>query len=167
MSHPFSLLGPTVNLSCSKLCFCELGPRTWVQQQRVCFQNCPRSLLKTSDSPSLAGVNINLYKGFPGGSDGKESACSAGDTGSIPGSGRSPGEGNGNPFQYSCLLKSHGQRSLVDYSSWGCKESDMTKRPTLSYTFSYMRLLKLFNLLLLQFLHTRNEIRIILISYED
>ena len=41
--------------------------------------------------------------GFPGGSDGKESACSAGDPGSIPGLGRSPGEGNGNPFQYPCL----------------------------------------------------------------
>ena len=41
--------------------------------------------------------------GFPGGSDGKESACNAGDPGSIPGSGRSPGEGNGNPLQYSCL----------------------------------------------------------------
>ena len=41
--------------------------------------------------------------GFPGGSDGKESACSTGDPGSIPGSGRSPGEGNGNPLQYSCL----------------------------------------------------------------
>ena len=41
--------------------------------------------------------------GFPGGSDGKESACSAGDPGSIPGLGRSPGEGNGNPMQYSCL----------------------------------------------------------------
>ena len=41
--------------------------------------------------------------GFPGGSDGKESACSAGDQGSIPGSGRSPGAGNGNPLQYSCL----------------------------------------------------------------
>ena len=41
--------------------------------------------------------------GFPGGSDGKESACSAGDLSSIPGSGRSPGEGNGNPLQYSCL----------------------------------------------------------------
>ena len=41
--------------------------------------------------------------GFPGGSDGKESACNAGDQGSIPGSGRSPGEGNGNAFQYSCL----------------------------------------------------------------
>ena len=40
---------------------------------------------------------------FPGGSDGKESACSAEDPGLIPGSGRSPGEGNGNPLQYSCL----------------------------------------------------------------
>ena len=42
-------------------------------------------------------------EGFPGGSDGKASACSAGDLGSIPGSGISPGEGNGNPVQYSCL----------------------------------------------------------------
>ena len=42
-------------------------------------------------------------QGFPGSSDGKESACSAGDLGSIPGSGRFPGEGNGNPLQYSCL----------------------------------------------------------------
>ena len=41
--------------------------------------------------------------GFPGGSNGKESACIAGDPGSIPGSGRVPGEGNGNPLQYSCL----------------------------------------------------------------
>ena len=39
---------------------------------------------------------------FPGGSDSKSSACNAGDPGSIPGSGRSPGEGNGNPLQYSC-----------------------------------------------------------------
>ena len=48
-------------------------------------------------------VNLLLVKGFPGGSDGKESACSAGDLGLIPGWGRSPGEGNGNPLQYSCL----------------------------------------------------------------
>ena len=41
--------------------------------------------------------------GFPGGSDGKESACNARDPSSIPGSGRSPGDGNGNPLQYSCL----------------------------------------------------------------
>ena len=42
-------------------------------------------------------------QGFPGGSEGKEPACSAGDLGSVPGSRRSPGEGNGYPFQYSCL----------------------------------------------------------------
>jgi len=41
--------------------------------------------------------------GFAGGSEGKTSACSVGDLGLIPGSGRSPGEGNGNPLQYSCL----------------------------------------------------------------
>ena len=41
--------------------------------------------------------------GFPGGSDGKESACNVGDPGLIPGSGSSLGEGNGNPLQYSCL----------------------------------------------------------------
>ena len=44
-----------------------------------------------------------IYWGFPGGSDGKASTCNAGDPSSIPGSGRSPGEGNGNPLQYSCL----------------------------------------------------------------
>ena len=44
--------------------------------------------------------------GFPSGSDGKESACNAGDLGSIPGSGRSAREGNGNPLQYSCLENS-------------------------------------------------------------
>ena len=46
----------------------------------------------------------------------------------ITGSGRSPGEGNGNPLQYSCLEKSHEQKSLVGYSPWGCKESDTTQR---------------------------------------
>ena len=55
--------------------------------------------------------------GFPGGSDGK--AYNAGDLGSIPGLGRSPGEGNGNPFEYSCLGKFHGWRSLAGYSPWG------------------------------------------------
>ena len=46
---------------------------------------------------------LTLKMNFPGGSEGKASACNVGDLGSIPGSGRSPGEGNGNPFQYSCL----------------------------------------------------------------
>ena len=62
--------------------------------------------------------------GLPGGSDGKESACKAGDLGSVPGSGRSPGEAKGYPLQYSCLENPHGQRSLVDYSPWDHKESD-------------------------------------------
>jgi len=47
-----------------------------------------------------------MVKGFPGGSDGKVAACIAGDLGSIPGSGRSSGEGNGNLLQYSCLENS-------------------------------------------------------------
>ena len=52
----------------------------------------------------------------------KKSSCSAGDVGLIPGLGRSPGEGHGNPLQYSCLENPHEQRSLVGYSPWGCKE---------------------------------------------
>ena len=50
--------------------------------------------------------------GFPGASDSKESACNAGDMGSIPGSGRSPGEGNGYSLQYSCLETLMGRRAV-------------------------------------------------------
>ena len=49
------------------------------------------------------------------------------DVGSIPGSGRSPGGGHGNPLHYSCLENSHGQRSQVGYSPWGRKELDTTE----------------------------------------
>ena len=62
---------------------------------------------------------------FPAGSDGKESACNAGDLGSIPRLGRSPGEGNGNPLFLPG--KSHGWRSLADYSPRGLKELYMTE----------------------------------------
>ena len=55
------------------------------------------------------------------GSVSKESACNAGDLGSIPGLGRFPGGGHGNPLQYSCLENPYGQRSLVGYSPWGRK----------------------------------------------
>ena len=57
--------------------------------------------------------------GFPGGSDSKEFACNAEDLGSISGSGRSPGEGNGNPLQYSCLenpIDRRAWQATVDYS---------------------------------------------------
>ena len=64
-------------------------------------------------------VCVCVWMGFPHGSDSKQSSCNAGDSGLIPGSGRSPGEGNGYPLQYSCLEK---QRSLTGYSPWGPKE---------------------------------------------
>ena len=55
------------------------------------------------------------------------------DMGSIPGLGRFPGGGHGNPFQYSCLENPHGQRSLVGYSPWGCKESNTTEATEHTY----------------------------------
>ena len=97
--------------------------------------------------------------GFPCGSTGKESACNKGDLGSIPGLGRSPGEGKGNPLQYSGLENSmdytvlrrrqwqatpvllprkfHGWRSLVGCSPWGSYESDTTGRLHFHFSFSH------------------------------
>ena len=74
-------------------------------------------------------IRLSIIK-CPGSSDSKVSAYNVGDQGLIPALGRSPGEGKNNPVQYSCSTwgKSHGWRSLVGYSPWGCKESDMTKR---------------------------------------
>ena len=69
-----------------------------------------------------------MVLGFPGGSDVKESTRNVGDLGSIPGLGRSPGRGHGNPLQYSCLENLHGQRKLVGYSPRIHKESDTTER---------------------------------------
>ena len=66
-----------------------------------------------------------------GGQDGKESACSAGDPGSIPGSGRSHG-GDDNP-----LGESYGQRILAGYSPWGCKKLDTAEQLSLHFKHSY------------------------------
>ena len=65
--------------------------------------------------------------GFSDDSESKKSACNVGDLGLIPGLGRSPGEWHGHPLQYLCLENPHGQRSLLDYSPWGRKESDETE----------------------------------------
>ena len=62
---------------------------------------------------------------FPGGSDGKASVYNAGDLGSISGSGRFPGEGNGKPIQNSCLENPMDGGALCP---WGCKESDTTEQ---------------------------------------
>ena len=66
--------------------------------------------------------------GFPGGSVVKNPPANARDMGSILGLGKSPGEVNGKPLQYSCLEKPHGQRSLARYSPWGCTELDTTEQ---------------------------------------
>ena len=85
-----------------------------------------RIILYVTYSWTLFNPTWNIF-GLPYGSEGKESACNAGDLGSIPELGRFPGGGHGNPLQYSCLENSHGQRSLVGYSSWGLRVSDMTE----------------------------------------
>ena len=73
------------------------------------------------------------------GSDGKESACSAGDPGSTPRSGRSSGEGDGYPLQYSCMENPMGRGIWRAYSLIGSKKSDTTEWLTLSFFFSHCR----------------------------
>ena len=81
---------------------------------------------------NLAESNLNLiindYISFKSASDSKACACTAGDLGSIPGLGRSPGEGNGNPLQYSCL------ENLMDRGAWKATGHGIAKsRTRLSY----------------------------------
>ena len=70
---------------------------------------------------------VKISLGFPGGSVAKNLPANAGDMGSTPGWERSPGEGNSNPLQYSCLKNSMDERSMAGYSPWCCKESEMTE----------------------------------------
>ena len=79
---------------------------------------------------------LQYILGFPGGSDGKESACNTGDMGLVPGWGRPSGEGHGNPLPYSCLGNPM-DRSLVGCSSWGHKELDTTEQLTLFDTSEF------------------------------
>ena len=86
--------------------------------------------LKMSHIYYLTALEVRNPKWVPGGTSGKNLPASVGDLrdmGSIPGLGRSPGEGNGNPLQYSCLENSYGQRSLEGYSLWGPTESNRTE----------------------------------------
>ena len=74
-------------------------------------------------------ISLMTIMSFPNGLVGKESTCNAegtGDMDSVPGWGRFPGGGHGNPLQYSCLENPHGQRSLVGYSSRVLRELDTT-----------------------------------------
>ena len=88
-----------------------------------------KELIGTWNVRPMNQGKLDLVKGFPGGSEGKESAYNAGDLSSIPGLGRSPGEESGKPLQYSCLEKSHGERSLVGYSILAWKIPWMEEEP--------------------------------------
>ena len=81
----------------------------------------PPVVLKSHSKMSLI-TPASLLKGFPGGSEVKASACNAGDLGSIPGLGRSPGEGNGNPLKYSCL------ENPMDGGAWWATQSMGSQR---------------------------------------
>ena len=72
-----------------------------------------------------------MVGGFPGDSDGKESACSAGDPGSNPGLGKSPGEGNGNPLQYSCL-----EKPMARGTWWATLTKSQTGLSDFTFTFN-------------------------------
>ena len=121
-----------------------------------------KSISKNKQTKNLQKSKIHLsnpcefYLSFthvlsllPGGSDGKESACNVGDLGLIPGSGRSSGEGNGNPFQYSCL------ENPMDGGAWWATVHGVSKSRTrlsdftftTSLTFLHNTALKLFCLL--------------------
>ena len=93
--------------------------------------------------PVLTLRPLSLFRGFPLGSDRKESACSVGVPGLIPGLGRSPGEGNGNPLQYSCL------ENPVDRGAWQATvhevtELDMTEWLIYTHTHTHIVLFLIF-----------------------
>ena len=98
--------------------------KQWKQQQTL-FLGVPKSLQMVTEAIKLKDVySLESYI-QPGGSDGKASACNAGDPGSFPGSGRSPGEGNGNPLQYySCL------GNPMDGGAWRATVHGVTKVQT-------------------------------------
>ena len=83
-------------------------------------------------SKSKTKTTKDYHMSFPGGSDGEEYACNAGDSGLIPGSERSPGEGNGNPLQYSCL------ENPMDRGAWQPRVHGLTKSHT-PLTLSLLR----------------------------
>ena len=107
----------------------NLGRRTevWPERCRLAWDKGSSLTLRAQDIGRFIITNsreTGQLWGFPSGSVGKESACNAGDPGSVPGLGRSPGEGNGNPLQYSCLVNS------MDRGAWWATVHGVAKSQT-------------------------------------
>ena len=96
----------------------SMGSQRLGTTEHVCNSVKSRNLMLN------AFATFTLILGFPGGSEGKASACNVGDLGSVPGSGRSPGEGKGNPLQHSCLENS------TDRGAWQAIVQGVTKGQT-------------------------------------
>ena len=117
----------------SKSFLSQSSPQVWlntepnltVRDQKLCPQ-------LPGKPDTCKGLAIAKMGGFPGGSEVKASACNAGDLGSIPGSGRSPGEGNGNPLQYSC------PKNPMDGGAWWATVQGVTnsRTPLRDFTFT-------------------------------
>ena len=123
LTGTFTTLWTKMQQKKNKFCSTTFGPHKQYLTQK---KTAVLSVLPMSIHLFLRNKYILiLYFGvFPGGSDSKEPACNVGDLGSIPGSGRSPGEGNGNPLQYSCLENS------VDGGAWGAVIHGVAKSQT-------------------------------------
>ena len=91
-----------------------------------------RHWLQTLASSEVGLRNLYWHPGFPGGSEVKASACNVGDLGLIPGLGRSPGEGKGNPLQYSCL------EDPMDGGAWWATVHRLPKSRTRLSNFTYL-----------------------------
>ena len=98
------------------------GKRICLQCRRPWFESWVRKIPWRGDR-----LPTPVFMGFPGGSDGKKSACNVGDLGLIPGLERSSEGGHGNPLQHSRLENPHGQRSLAGYSPGHHKVLDTTE----------------------------------------
>ena len=106
------------------LFFSSCFPQAWQPDDKT-ISNSTETLPKKTSAHQPYSIpigDLSCPVAMP--SDGKESTCNVGDLGSIPGMGRSPRRGHGNPLQYSCLENSHRQ---VRWGPWGCKESDTTE----------------------------------------
>ena len=135
-------------LLCSPSFLTPPHPFSFPRQPLICFLLLQLSLYflefdkMGSYSMSIFKLGFFDQRGFPGGSDGKKSACDVGEQGSIAGLGRSPGEGHGNPLQYSCLENPMDKRNLVSYSPWGCKDSRYDWATTTFTSFDQTFILK-------------------------